>query len=114
MAVPVTDIVQSARVHGVDLGLLAFAVWLVESAPPPVARPRSRRFAQENVLPVDPGKELTASFLVPEAKLAMPCEMLKDGRFEMDQFAGGADWIMEHSRPLLPQTAHAIARQSSV
>lgn len=96
MAVPITDIVQAAREHGFDLGLLALAIWLVECAPAPVVRPRSRRFAQENVLSVDPGKELTASFLLPKAKLPMPCEMLKDGRFEMDQFAGGADWIMEH------------------
>lgn len=94
MRVPVADIMQFARKHGVDIGLLASPVRLEEGAPALVFRPRARRLAHDNAVPDDPREKLSASFAMPEVKLTVPVEMVEDGSLELDHFARGADGIV--------------------
>lgn len=94
MSMPVADIVQFTREHGVDLGLLASAVGSEKEAPSSVVGPRCGRLAHHNALPVDPGEKLAAGFTVPKAKLAMLCKMSEHSRLKMDYLARRADRIV--------------------
>lgn len=87
MRVPVADIVQVAREHSVDLGLLAPAVWLEESASALILRFWASRQAHNDPRPLDPGEELTAGLAMPEVKLAVPIEIIEDAGLELNHIA---------------------------
>ena len=109
---PVADVVQITREHGLDLGLLASAVGSEKEAPSSIVGPRCGRIAHDNALPAYPGEKLAAGFAVPKAKLAMPCKKSEHSRLKMDYLARRADRIEQHQRSLLQQTGQArLCRQ---
>lgn len=103
MRVPIADIVKAAREQGVYFDLLALSVGLKVSASAHVLRLRAGRFADDYARSINSGEELTASLAMPEAKLAMPVEMIEDTGLEVNHLARSADGIRHHHRALVPQ-----------